>query len=104
LGPDGKPSRRFGFVNPILVDSSERVIAGHGRLDVAKLLKLDKVPTIALVERDVDRMGHADIPVYLTHAAVELQAIEAADRRSRAGFVHAAVTWDGSADMSGSIV
>ena len=38
----------FGFTNPILVDDAATVVAGHGRLEAAKLLGLAKVPTIAL--------------------------------------------------------
>jgi DNA modification methylase len=38
----------FGFNAPILVDKSTRVVAGHGRLEAAKLLGLRKVPVIRL--------------------------------------------------------
>jgi len=38
----------FGFINPILLDADERVLAGHGRLAAAKALNLDQVPTIRL--------------------------------------------------------
>ena len=38
----------FGFIVPILVDRRRRVIAGHGRLAAAKLLKLDRVPIIRI--------------------------------------------------------
>lgn len=40
--------REFGFTNPILIDESGSVIAGHGRLVAAELLNLDTVPTITL--------------------------------------------------------
>ena len=40
--------RVFGFVNPILVDRDNRIIAGHGRVEAAKLLGMDEVPTIRL--------------------------------------------------------
>ena len=40
--------RAFGFANPILVDPSGGIIAGHGRLLAAKALGLVEVPTIAL--------------------------------------------------------
>jgi DNA modification methylase len=40
--------RRFGFVNPILVDAAGEVIAGHGRVEAAKLLSMESVPTIRL--------------------------------------------------------
>ena len=40
--------RRFGFVNPVIIDRNNRIIAGHGRVRAAKLLGLEKVPTILL--------------------------------------------------------
>ncbi|HXI44188.1 MAG TPA: site-specific DNA-methyltransferase [Bryobacteraceae bacterium] len=38
----------FGFNNPILVDSSAGIIAGHGRLLAARKLQLNQVPVIVL--------------------------------------------------------
>jgi len=38
----------YGWTNPILVDNDRNVIAGHARLEAAKLLKLPEVPTICL--------------------------------------------------------
>jgi DNA modification methylase len=38
----------FGFNVPILVDANMQVIGGHGRLAAARLLKLDRVPTIRI--------------------------------------------------------
>lgn len=38
----------FGFTNPILVDSADGIIAGHGRLMAAKELGLTEVPVIVL--------------------------------------------------------
>jgi DNA modification methylase len=40
--------RTFGWTNPILVDAEGGVIAGHGRLEAAKLLGIEHVPTIRL--------------------------------------------------------
>lgn len=40
--------KEFGFVNPILLDGAKGVIAGHGRLKGALLLKMPEVPTIEL--------------------------------------------------------
>jgi DNA modification methylase len=40
--------REFGFVNPILTDAGGRVIAGHGRLEAAKTLGVQQVPTVCL--------------------------------------------------------
>lgn len=38
----------YGFTNPILVDEKNVIIAGHGRLEAAKRLGLEEVPTIRL--------------------------------------------------------
>jgi ParB-like chromosome segregation protein Spo0J len=40
--------KEFGFTNPILIDEERRVIAGHGRLEAAKLLKMTRVPVLRL--------------------------------------------------------
>lgn len=40
--------KEFGFTNPILIDSDKSIIAGHGRLESARLIGLDKVPVIEL--------------------------------------------------------
>ena len=52
--------RRFGFTNPILIDANRNVIAGHARLQAAKLLGLRRVPTIWL-----DRMTEAEKRAYI---------------------------------------
>jgi len=39
---------RFGFTNPVLVSESGEIIAGHGRVEAAKLLGLKTVPTLCL--------------------------------------------------------
>jgi DNA modification methylase len=39
---------RFGFNNPVLVDDDNQIIAGHGRVEAAKLLQLKTVPTVRL--------------------------------------------------------
>lgn len=38
----------FGFTNPILVDSGDGIIAGHGRLQAARELGLSTVPVVVL--------------------------------------------------------
>ena len=40
--------KEFGFTNPILIDESKGIIAGHGRLMAAKKLGIDNVPCITL--------------------------------------------------------
>lgn len=40
--------KEFGFTNPILIDESDQIIAGHGRLAAAHLLKIKEVPCIRL--------------------------------------------------------
>jgi DNA modification methylase len=42
--------RKFGFLNPILVDDTNTVLAGHGRLEAARHEGLDHVPIL--------RFGH----------------------------------------------
>ena len=39
---------KFGFCNPVLVDDAKQIIAGHGRVEAAKLLGLETVPTCRL--------------------------------------------------------
>lgn len=36
--------RRFGFTNPVLVSDDGEIIAGHGRVEAAKLLCMKTVP------------------------------------------------------------
>ena len=43
-----KSIEQFGFNNPLLVDENYELIAGHGRLEAAKLLKMSSVPIIRL--------------------------------------------------------
>ena len=38
----------FGFTNPILIDENDRIMAGHGRVEAAKLLGLAEVPTVQI--------------------------------------------------------
>lgn len=39
---------RFGFTNPVLVDGKNSVVAGHGRIEAAKMLGMTDVPVLRL--------------------------------------------------------
>ncbi len=43
---------RFGFVNPVLIDENNQIIAGHGRVAAAKLLGWSEVPTLRVEHLD----------------------------------------------------
>ena len=47
--------REFGFTNPVLVDDTGNVIAGHGRIAAAKKIGLETVPTITLSHLSEDQ-------------------------------------------------
>jgi hypothetical protein len=55
-----KAIARFGFTNPILVDDSNGIVAGHGRIEAARLAGLETVPTVRLAA-----MSEADIRAYV---------------------------------------
>jgi DNA modification methylase len=40
--------RTFGFINPVLVDEENRLIAGHGRLEAAQQIGMETIPTVCL--------------------------------------------------------
>src|SRR5271165_6015832 len=44
--------RRFGFTNPVLISDDDEIIAGHGRVEAAKLLGMPNVPTVRLCGLD----------------------------------------------------
>jgi hypothetical protein len=43
---------KFGFTNPVLIGDDDEIIAGHGRVEAAKLLGLQSVPTLRLSHLD----------------------------------------------------
>lgn len=45
---------RFGFTNPVLISDAGEIVAGHGRVEAAKLLGWRTVPTIALSHLSAD--------------------------------------------------
>ena len=48
IGQIVRSIERFGFNNPVLIDPTDTVIAGHGRMEAAKLLKLSTIPVVRL--------------------------------------------------------
>ncbi len=51
---------RFGFTNPVLVSDEGYIVAGHGRVEAAKLLGMETVPTVAL-----SHLGTAERRAYM---------------------------------------
>src|SRR5262245_12683389 len=52
--------KEFGFISPILIDGDGRIIAGHGRVEAAKLIGMSDVPTVR-----VDHLTPAQIRAYV---------------------------------------
>lgn len=46
----------FGFTNPILIDGTNQIVAGHGRVKAAALLNITKLPTITLDDLTEDQI------------------------------------------------
>ena len=44
--PDRGEPKKFGFLNPVLVDDANVILAGHGRVEAAKLEGFAQVPVI----------------------------------------------------------
>ena len=38
--------RTFGFTKSVLIDEDRHILAGHGRVEAAKLLKMERVPCV----------------------------------------------------------
>jgi DNA modification methylase len=75
---------RFGFTNPVLISADGEIIAGHGRVEAAKLLGWKAVPTIVLAHlSETERRAYvlADNKLALNAGwdkeilAIELQAL-----------------------------
>jgi DNA modification methylase len=52
--------QRFGFTNPVLIDGENQIIAGHGRVEAAKLIGMATVPCLR-----IDRMSAAEKRAYV---------------------------------------
>jgi DNA modification methylase len=48
--------KSFGFTNPVLTNNSMMIVAGHGRVEAAKLLRMNSVPTIKLENLSDDQL------------------------------------------------
>ena len=55
-----KSIAKFGFCNPVLIDDAKQIIAGHGRVQAAKVLGIDAVPTCQL-----SHLSEADKRAYI---------------------------------------
>ena len=51
--------KEFGFRNPVLIDSGNNIIAGHGRLYAAQQLGISKVPCIK-----IDDLSEAQVKAF----------------------------------------
>jgi DNA modification methylase len=60
VGQIAKSMKRFGVINPLIADDRGRIVAGHGRLEAAKLLGLKCVPVIRLTD-----LSNAEIRAYM---------------------------------------
>jgi len=55
-----KSIERFGFCNPVLIDEEKQIVAGHGRVEAAKLLGIETVPVVRL-----SHLSEADKRAYI---------------------------------------
>jgi DNA modification methylase len=52
--------KAFGFISPVLIDGTDGIIAGHGRVEAAKLIDMSDVPTVR-----VDHLTPAQVRAYV---------------------------------------
>lgn len=52
--------KTFGFTNPVLIDENATILAGHGRVEAAKLIGVETVPCLR-----IDRMTAAEKRAYV---------------------------------------
>lgn len=54
-----KSIKRFGFCNPVLIDDNKQIVAGHGRVEAAKTIGMENVPTVRLSHlSDADKRAY----------------------------------------------
>lgn len=51
--------RRFGFINPIVIDEDHHILAGHGRVAAARSMGLEEAPALR-----IDTMSEAEKRAY----------------------------------------
>jgi DNA modification methylase len=56
----GASIKEFGFINPVLIDGNDGIIAGHGRVEAAKAIGVTDVPVIC-----VDHLTPSQIRAYV---------------------------------------
>src|SRR5262249_46798496 len=86
---------RFGFLNPVLIDASGATIAGHGRVEAAKLLGLSHVPTLR-----IEHLSDAEKRAYIL-ADNKLAAKAGWDREILAIELQALVDMDFEIELTG---
>src|SRR5215468_4071746 len=52
--------KEFGFISPVLIDGTDGIIAGHGRVEAAKFIGMNDVPTVR-----VDHLTPAQVRAYV---------------------------------------
>lgn len=52
--------KKFGWTNPVLIDAENMILAGHGRVEAAKLLGMSHIPSIR-----IDTMSEAEKRAYI---------------------------------------
>ncbi|MDP1964051.1 MAG: DNA methyltransferase [Reyranella sp.] len=60
IGKIAASIERFGFVNPVLIDRNNGIVAGHGRVEAAKKLGWETVPTVRL-----EHLSDIDLSAYV---------------------------------------
>ena len=60
IGQIAASINEFGFINPVLIDGSDGIIAGHGRIEAAKLIGMNNVPVVC-----VDHLTPAQVRAYV---------------------------------------
>ncbi|MCA0928776.1 site-specific DNA-methyltransferase [Ruegeria profundi] len=80
--------RQFSFVNPVLIDANDGIVAGHGRVAAARKLGYDEVPVIELAHlSEAERRAYVIADNRLAELAgwdrevlaIELQALSEMD-------------------------